>query len=105
MTEARRPLTLDDLRTRREEIVRIVTAHGASNVRVFGSIARGEADRNRDIDLLVDVIADAPGFAYFGMVEDLRRALTTALGADVDIIDSAALRRMRGQVLREAVSL
>lgn len=105
MVRARRGLTLADLRAHREEILRIAAAHGASNIRVFGSVARGEADRDSDVDLLVDVIADANGFAYFGLVEDLRRALTTALGADVDVVDSAALRRMREQVLREAVPL
>lgn len=105
VVEARRGLTLEDLRAHREKIMRIAAAHGAANVRVFGSVARGEADRDSDIDLLVDVVADAKGFAYFGLVEDLRRALTAALGADVDIIDSVALRRMREQVLREAVPL
>jgi predicted nucleotidyltransferase len=97
--------TLDDLRGRREEILRIVTAHGASNVRVFGSVARGEAQPDSDIDLLVDIVADAKGFAYFGLIEDLRHALAEALGSDVDIVDSAALRRMRERILREAVPL
>jgi hypothetical protein len=105
VAEARRGPTLEDLRAHREEIVRIAAAHGASNVRVFGSVARGEADRDSDIDLLVDVVADANGFAYIGLVEDLRRALTITLGRDVDVMDSAALRRTRDEVLREAVPL
>jgi len=105
MVRTRRGLTLADLRAHREEILGIVAAYGASNVRIFGSVARGEADRDSDVDLLVDVVADATGFAYFGLIEDLRRALTAALGCDVDIVDSAALRRMREQVLGEAVPL
>jgi len=45
--------TLDELRAKREDILRIVTAHGALNVRVFGSVARGEAIADSDIDLVV----------------------------------------------------
>jgi predicted nucleotidyltransferase len=97
--------TLDELRARREEIIQVASAHGASNVRVFGSVARGDAQSGSDIDLLVDVVADAKGFAYFGLIEDLRLDLSERLGSRVDIVDSAALRRMRERVLGEAVPL
>ena len=97
--------TLADLRARREEILRIAAVHGATNIRVFGSVARGDAQSDSDIDLLVDIVADAKGFAYFGLIEDLQLALTEALGSDVDIVDSAALRRMREWVLEEVVPL
>ena len=97
--------TLEELRTLRGEILRVAGDHGAANVRVFGSVARGEADPSSDVDLLVDVIADADGFAYFGLIEDLRRALTELLGYDVDVVDSLALRTMRERVLREAIPL
>jgi uncharacterized protein len=100
-----RGLTLEDLRARREEILRIAAAHGARNVRVFGSVARGEADVASDVDVLVDIVADDGGFAYFGLLEDLRRALADVLGRGVDIVDSAGLRGMRERVLREAVPL
>jgi predicted nucleotidyltransferase len=105
MVDVRRGPTLQDLRTRREEIVQSAAAHGASNIRVVGSVARGEADPESDVDLLVDIMADARGFAYFGLIEDLRRALKDALNRKVHIVDSAALRRMREKVLREAVPL
>jgi len=97
--------TLAELRDRRDEILRIAAAHGAANVRVFGSVARGQADAASDVDLLVDIVADADGFAYFGLLEDLRRALAAALDTEVDVVDSAALRRMRERVLREAIPL
>jgi hypothetical protein len=42
------------LKTKREEILKIAARHGARNVRVFGSAARGEADEKSDIDLLVE---------------------------------------------------
>lgn len=98
-------LTIETLRARRDEILRIAAAHGASNVRVFGSVARGEADSRSDVDVLVDVSTESGGFAYFGRLEDLRRALTDLLGRDVDVVDSEALRQMRERVLHEAVPL
>jgi predicted nucleotidyltransferase len=96
---------LDELRRNRDEFLRIATAHGAANVRVFGSVARGEADSASDVDFLVDVVDVAPCFRYFGQIEDLRRDLTDLQGNDVDILDAAALRQMRKPVLRDAVAL
>jgi transcriptional regulator with XRE-family HTH domain len=98
-------LTLDDLRARRDDILRIAAAHGAQNVRVFGSVARGDAGPGSDVDFLVDIVADAPGFEYFGLLEDLRRALEESLDRDVNVVDSAGLRGMRERVLRDALSL
>ena len=46
------------LREKRDDILRIAARHGASNVRVFGSVARGEADESSDIDFLVDLAPD-----------------------------------------------
>jgi len=97
--------TLQDLRARRHEILRIAATHGARNVRVFGSVARGDADAASDVDILVDLAADVHGFAYFGLLEDLRRALTDVIGYDIEIVDSAGLRDMRDRVLEEAVPL
>ena len=68
-------------------------------------MARGAADAASDVDVLVDLVADADGFAYFGLLEDLRQALADLLGRDVDVVDSAGLRGMRERVLREAVPL
>lgn len=97
--------TLDKLRVRRDEILRVASANGASNVRVFGSVARGESDADSDVDLLVDIVVDVHGFAYFGLLEDLRRALTDLVGWDVQVMDSAALQRMKERVLQDAVPL
>jgi predicted nucleotidyltransferase/DNA-binding transcriptional regulator YiaG len=97
--------TLQDVRARRQEILEIAARHGAHNIRVFGSVARGDADATSDVDLLVDLVADARGFAYFGLLEDLRRAFTDLIGYDVDVVDSAGLRDMRERVLEEAVPL
>ncbi len=105
MRDSTTRVTLDALRARRDEILRLAAAHGASNIRIFGSVARGKADALSDVDVLVDVSPDSAGFAYFGRLEDLRRALSDLLGCDVDIVDSEALRHMRKRVLDEAIPL
>lgn len=97
--------TLEELRARRKDILRVAETLGARNIRVFGSVARGEADVASDVDVLVDISAEVDGFAYFGLLEDLRRAFEDVLGREVDVVDSAALHGMRERVLREAVPL
>ena len=103
-TKKRKP-TRQDLRTRRPEILEIAAKYSARNLRVFGSVARGDVDATSDVDILVDLVADAHGFAYFGLFEDLRRALRDVIGYDVDVVDSAGLRDMRERVLEAAVPL
>ena len=83
----------------RDEILRLATEYGASDVRVFGSIARGDATQESDIDFLVKL---APGRTLLdlgGLWYDLRELL----GRDIDVISEAGLReRVRGRVLSEA---
>lgn len=83
--EAGRGPTLEDLRARREEILRIAALHGAVNVRVFGSVVRGQARPDSDVDFLVDVHTDRRGFEFFSVLEDLRRDLELLLGWPVDV--------------------
>lgn len=97
--------TLLELRARRDEILRIAEAYDAGNVRVFGSVARAEADADSDVDLLVDITTDAKGFAYFGLLDGLREALADTLGRQVDVVDSAGLNRLREWAFGEAVPL
>lgn len=97
--------TLAQLRERRSDILRIAADHGAANVRVFGSVARGEAGDESDVDFLVDITSDAKGLDYFGLLDDLRCAMEELLGTEVDVVDSAGLQRIRQRVLREAVAL
>jgi predicted nucleotidyltransferase len=98
-------LTLEDLRVQRDEIVQVASRYGARNVRVFGSVARGDAIASSDVDLLVDLDNRATGLAYFGQLDDLRQELSAVIGRHVDLIDAAALRRLRDRILREAVPL
>lgn len=90
------------LKDKREEIVRLAAKHGASNVRVFGSVARGEARTGSDIDLLVEV---RPGMSLLDHAA-LTLALEEALGCRVDVVNDRALKqRLREQVLKEAIPL
>jgi predicted nucleotidyltransferase len=97
--------SLDELRRRRDEIMRVVGRHGAATVRVFGSVARGDAGPCSDLDVLVDmgdrrsVLEQA---ALQGDLEDLLGCqvhLTTTGGL------SAARDETRERIEREAVSL
>jgi len=90
------------LKERREEIIRIAAKHGAYNVRVFGSVARGEASAESDIDFLIDVGANHSRWFPGGLLADLE----DLLGCKVDIVTENGLHRLiRERVLKEAVPL
>jgi uncharacterized protein len=92
----------DLLASKREEILRIARKHGVGRVRVFGSVARGEAGEASDVDLLIEV--DGPTTPWFpgGLVAELE----TLLGRRVDVVEPAGLRpSIRLKVLEEAVLL
>ncbi len=90
------------LKEKREEILRIASEHGAGNVRVFGSVARGEADEASDIDFLVEMEPGRSLLDLGGLLMDLR----DLLGCNVDVATERGLKqRIRDRVLREAVSL
>jgi predicted nucleotidyltransferase len=105
MATARKVPTLDMLRGQRNAILAVASRCGASNVRVFGSVARGDAIESSDVDLLVDMQRDLGGFEYFGRLEDLRRDLTELLQIPVDVVDAHGLRRLRNRIFAEAVPL
>lgn len=83
----------------RDAILRLAEKHGARNVRVFGSVARGTAGLDSDLDLLVDVGPNPSPWFPGGLIADLE----DLLGCHVDVATSNALHRiLREQVLREA---
>jgi predicted nucleotidyltransferase len=96
-------MAIDDLlREKREEIPRIAAKHGARNVRVFGSAARGEADERSDIDLLVEF---EPGRSLLDHAA-LWLELQELLGCKVDVVSDRGIKpRIRDRVLRGAVPL
>jgi hypothetical protein len=86
----------------REEVLRIAARHGARNVRIFGSVARGEARPDSDVDVLVEL---EPGRSLFDL-GGLLIELQDLLGRRVDVVTEQGLRpRLRERVLREAVPL
>jgi predicted nucleotidyltransferase len=95
-------MSLSELQARREEILRLAKKYGAFNVRIFGSIARGDADAKSDIDFLVNMEPCRSLFDLGGLLTDLQMML----GCAVDIVTEKGLReRIRERVLREAVTL
>jgi hypothetical protein len=90
------------LQDKREEILRISAKHGARNVRVFGSVVRGEADATSDIDFLVEL---EPGRSLLDHAA-LLLELQGFLGRKVDVVSDRGIKpRIRERVLREAVPL
>ncbi len=88
------------LKEKREEILRIATRHGARNVRVFGSVARGEADAQSDIDLLVEFEPDRSLLDHAALWLELQELL----GCKVDVVSEGGVKaRIRDRVLREAL--
>jgi predicted nucleotidyltransferase len=86
----------------REQILELAARHGARNVRVFGSVARGEARPDSDIDFLVERGPNTSPFFPGGLLMDLQ----DLLGRRVDIVTEGGLHAaLRDRVLREAVQL
>jgi predicted nucleotidyltransferase len=94
-------MTLQELRaTRRDSVLGLAAKHGASNVRVFGSVARGDSDSLSDVDFLVDLEPGRTLSDLGGLLMDLQEAF----GTPVDIVTERGLRaRVRERVLAEAV--
>jgi hypothetical protein len=93
---------LKELRARREEILRIAARRGARNLRVFGSVARGEDDPESDVDFLVEMEPGRSLLDLGGLWTDLHQLL----GVKVDLVTANGLReRILERVLKEAVPL
>ena len=92
----------DPVKAKREEILQVAKRHGVTRVRVFGSMARGDAVPKSDVDLLVDVGPNPSPWFPGGLVADLEELL----GRPVQVISERGLDvLLRYRVLREAVQL
>jgi predicted nucleotidyltransferase len=92
----------DLLKEKRGDILRIAAEHGAYNIRIFGSVARGEADSASDVDFLVDMEPGRSLLDLGGLLMDLQ----DLLGCPVDVVTEKGLReRIRDRALKEAVAL
>ncbi|MBA3798644.1 MAG: nucleotidyltransferase domain-containing protein [Geodermatophilaceae bacterium] len=90
------------VRENRAEILRIAGSYGAGNVRVFGSVARGEDSTDSDVDLLVDL---APGTGLVGLGR-FERELRALLDTDVDVVPADSLKPgVASEAVRAAVQL
>jgi len=95
-------MDFQELQRRRHEILRLAANHGATNVRIFGSVARGEADERSDVDFLVEMRTGRSLLDLGGLLVDLQELL----GQRVDVVTERGLKsRIRDRVLREAVPL
>jgi predicted nucleotidyltransferase len=99
--ERTEPPSLEAVRAHRDIINEIVASFGASNVRVFGSVAHGETDDDSDVDLLIDV---PPGTGLI-TIQRIADALDDVLPWRVDVMTSGAARNQLAHVLAEAIGL
>lgn len=95
-------MELRDLETKKEEILRIAQKHGAYNIRIFGSVARGEAHEDSDVDFIIDAGPDTSPWFPGGLLVELEKLL----GRKVHILTEDSIHwYLREKVLREAVPL
>jgi uncharacterized protein len=90
------------LNVKRDEILRLAAKHGAFNVRVFGSVARGEERSDSDVDFLVEMESHCSLLDHIGLMQDLE----DLLGREVDVATVNGLReRFKDRILKEAIPL
>lgn len=90
------------LRQKREEVLKLAHQHGASRVRVFGSVAKGEDTESSDLDLLVEMEPESDLLDMVAIKQDLE----DLLGCRVHVVTEAAVSPyLREKVLQEAVNL
>jgi predicted nucleotidyltransferase len=92
----------ESVKEHRDEILRIAMRHGAGNVMLFGSVARGESTPASDVDLLVDVTGDTTPWFPGSLVADLQQLLDQRVQV---VIRRSLSPLIRDEVLREAVPL
>ncbi|MBN2377982.1 MAG: nucleotidyltransferase family protein [Sedimentisphaerales bacterium] len=95
-------LSVEDIRKKRGEILKVARQHGADNVRIFGSVLHNQADEGSDLDLLVTM---APDKSLLDRIA-LMHALEDLLQVKVDVVNEKALHpSIRDTVMREGVAL
>jgi uncharacterized protein len=93
---------LEQIRQKRHEILALAAKHGASNVRLFGSVARGEAGPKSDVDILIDLESGRSLLDQIGLGQDLE----DLLGVKVDVVTEKALHwYIKDKILQEAAPL
>lgn len=95
-------MTLDELRTKHKaDILRIAGQYGVTNIRVFGSVVRGDARPDSDVDILVNLTKPL-GFQFFEFEDRLK----TMMHCDIDLVTERSLHPyLKDRILGEAVPL
>lgn len=93
--------TLDGLRHRRDELLQIAEKHGAHNLRVFGSVARGDATPESDVDFLVELDPGRTLLDLSGLILDIQ----DALGREVNVVEITKPSPVADRIKQEAVLL
>lgn len=104
-TLGRTPPTMEIVLRNRDRIVEAAARHGATNVGVFGSVARGDATAESDIDFIVDIIERREHIRYFGQIGDMQREFAEITGYPVDVLDRLGVKPHLRDAIREIVSL
>ncbi len=93
---------LEKIKAHRQAILDIAKKYGASNIRIFGSVARGEAGPHSDFDFLIELEPGRSAFEIGGLLMDLQ----DLLGAKVDIVTDKGLNKhIKERVLKEAIGI
>jgi uncharacterized protein len=92
----------DQIQQRRDEILRVAAGHGAGNIRLFGSVARGEETPESDVDLLIDVTGETTPWFPASLIADLEQLLRRPVQV---VIHRSLSPLIRDAVLRDAVPL
>lgn len=93
---------IEELRSKREQILEIARRHGVRRIHLFGSAARGEATPSSDVDFLIEVEGPTPPWFPGGLVAELEGLL----GCRVDVVEAEAIREgLKQVILAEAVPL
>ena len=95
-------MVLIKLQQQKNSILEIAKQYHAINIRIFGSVVRGEENENSDIDLLVDFLPNATLIDHVGLIQ----VLSKKLGRKVDIVSEKSLNKyLRQRILQEAMEL
>jgi len=95
-------IKIEQILKKREEILKTCAKYGAYDVRIFGSIARGEADELSDIDILVKFESGRTLLDHAGLVLELEKILK----CKVDVVSEKGLKpRIKNRILKEVISL
>lgn len=95
-------MTMTKLKEYKNDILKIALLHGAKNIKVFGSVARGEQHQNSDVDFVVEMSKGKTVLNRIALVLDLKKLL----GQNVDVVTYKSLKeRVRNSLIKDAVEL